>query len=201
MNMWQQLKTVPNMLSLLRLALVPVFLILILTGANWQAVVVLAIASVTDFLDGYLARRLNQTTRLGQLLDPAADRLYIFATLAGLAAVGYVPLWLAIVVISRDVLLFVFYPVLASKGYGPLPVHYLGKAGTFALLYAFPLLLIAAAFPLVEEFVLPIAWAFAWWGIGLYWWAGAVYLVQVRRIVKLSRAASARLGNRGNDEH
>lgn len=196
--MWKEIRTIPNMLSLLRLALVPVFLILILNGANWQAVVVLAVASITDFLDGYLARRLNQTTRLGQLLDPAADRLYIFATLAGLAAVGYVPLWLAIVVISRDVLLFMFYPLLASHGYGPLPVHYLGKAGTFALLYAFPLLLIAAAFPLSEDYVLPVAWAFAWWGIGLYWWAGFVYLLQVRNIVKLAGSGSARLGNRGN---
>ena len=195
MNVWQQLTTVPNLLSLLRLALVPVFLLLILNGQNWQAVVVLAIASITDFLDGYLARRLNQVTRLGQLLDPAADRLYIFATLLGLAAVGYVPIWLAAVVISRDILLFLFYPVLASHGYGPLPVHYLGKAGTFALLYAFPLLLIAAAFPNVSLFVLPIAWAFAWWGIGLYWWAGVVYLLQVRNIVKSDSSGSARLGN------
>jgi cardiolipin synthase len=195
MTIWQQLRTVPNMLSLLRLALVPVFLVLILSGLNWQAVVVLAVASITDFLDGYLARKLNQTTRLGQLLDPAADRLYIFATLVGLSIVGYVPVWLAVVVIGRDVLLFMFYPVLAKHGYGPLPVHYLGKAGTFSLLYAFPLLLIAAALPAGAEFVLPIAWAFAWWGIGLYWWAGVVYLLQVRNVVKLGHADSARLGN------
>ncbi|MEN9749272.1 MAG: hypothetical protein RL149_350 [Actinomycetota bacterium] len=198
MTFWQELKTVPNLLSLLRLALVPVFLILLLSGANWQAVVVLAVASITDFLDGYLARRLNQVTRLGQLLDPAADRLYILATLAGLAVVGYVPIWLAIVVVSRDVILFAFYPLLAKHGYGPLPVHYLGKAGTFALLYAFPLLLIAAAFPDVSNFVLPIAWAFALWGIGLYWWSGVVYLLQVRNIVKLAAVDSARLGSRGN---
>lgn len=195
MTIWQQLTTVPNLLSLLRLALVPVFLLLILGGQDWQAVVVLAVASITDFLDGYLARRLNQVTRLGQLLDPAADRLYIFATLVGLAVVGYIPIWLAVVVISRDVLLFLFYPVLASRGYGPLPVHYLGKAGTFALLYAFPLLLIAAAFPLIQDFVLPVAWAFAWWGVGLYWWAGVVYLLQVRNVVKLGSSGSARLGN------
>ena len=195
MTMWQQLRTVPNLLSLLRLALVPVFLVLILNHHNWQAVVVLAISSITDFLDGYLARRLNQVTRLGQLLDPAADRLYILATLVGLTAMGYVPAWLAFIVIGRDVLLLAFYPVLASHGYGPLPVHYLGKAGTFALLYAFPLLLIAASFESISEFVLPIAWGFAWWGIGLYWWAAAVYLLQVRNIVKLGRAGSARLGN------
>jgi cardiolipin synthase len=195
MNIWQQLGTVPNLLSLLRLALVPVFLILILNDRNFEAIIVLAVASITDYLDGYFARKLKQETRLGQLLDPAADRLYIFATLIGLAIVGYIPLWLTIVVIARDVILLFTYPILASRGYGPLPVHYLGKAGTFALLYSFPLLLIAAAFPDISLFVLPVAWAFALWGIGLYWWAGFVYLAQVRSVVKSSSADSARLGD------
>jgi cardiolipin synthase len=195
MNIWQQLGTVPNLLSLLRLALVPVFLVLILNGRNVEAIIVLAVASITDYLDGYFARKLKQETRLGQLLDPAADRLYIFATLIGLAIVGYIPLWLTIVVIARDVILLFTYPILASRGYGPLPVHYLGKAGTFALLYSFPLLLIAAAFPDISLFVLPVAWAFALWGIGLYWWAGFVYLAQVRSVVKSSSADSARLGD------
>lgn len=195
MSIWQQLGTVPNLLSLLRLALVPVFLVLILNGRNLEAIIVLAVASVTDYLDGYFARKLKQETRLGQLLDPAADRLYIFATLIGLAIVGYIPLWLTIVVIARDLILLFTYPILASRGYGPLPVHYLGKAGTFALLYSFPLLLIAAAFPDISLFVLPVAWAFALWGIGLYWWAGFVYLAQVRSVVKSSSADSARLGD------
>jgi cardiolipin synthase len=195
MTIWQQLRTVPNLLSLLRLALVPVFLVLILNGFNLEAVIVLIVASVTDYLDGYFARKLNQETRLGQLLDPAADRLYIFATLIGLSAVGYIPMWLPMIVIGRDLLLLFTYPILASRGYGPLPVHYLGKAGTFALLYAFPLLMIAAAFPNVSLFVLPVAWAFAWWGIGLYWWAGFVYLAQVRTVVKSSPNDSARLGD------
>jgi len=195
MTIWQQLRTVPNLLSLLRLALVPVFLVLILNGFNLEAVIVLIVASVTDYLDGYFARKLNQETRLGQLLDPAADRLYIFATLIGLSVVGYIPIWLPMIVIGRDLLLLFTYPILASRGYGPLPVHYLGKAGTFALLYAFPLLLIASAFPDVSLFVLPVAWAFAWWGIGLYWWAGFVYLAQVRSAVKLSPIDSARLGD------
>lgn len=195
MSIWQQLGTVPNLLSLLRLALVPVFLVLILNGRNVEAIIVLAVASITDYLDGYFARKLKQETRLGQLLDPAADRLYIFSTLIGLAIVGYIPLWLTVVVIARDVMLLFTYPILASRGYGPLPVHYLGKAGTFALLYSFPLLLIAAAFPDISLFVLPVAWAFALWGIGLYWWAGFVYLAQVRSVVKSSSDDSARIGD------
>jgi cardiolipin synthase len=127
---------------------------------------------------------LNQITRLGQLLDPAADRLYIFSTLVGLSITGLIPWWLAALIISRDLLLLVGYPVLATQGYGPLPVHYLGKAGTFALLYAFPLLMLAKVWSGAELVILPIAWAFAWWGVGLYWWAGFVYLHQVIQIVK-----------------
>ncbi|MEY3128865.1 MAG: hypothetical protein RL405_185, partial [Actinomycetota bacterium] len=113
--MWKQLGTVPNLLSLLRLLLVPVFLVLILNGFNFEAVIVLVVASITDYLDGYFARKLKQETRLGQLLDPAADRLYIFATLIGLGVVGYIPIWLPVVVIARDVILLFTYPVLASR--------------------------------------------------------------------------------------
>ena len=184
MSLWRQWGTLPNVLSSIRLALVPVFLLLIVNGKYTVALIVLATAGITDYLDGYFARRLNQVTRLGQLLDPAADRLYIFSTLIGLTVTGHIPLWLAAAIIARDVMLLVVYPVLATQGYGPLPVHYLGKAGTFALLYAFPLLLMAQVWQSAAPVILPIAWAFAWWGVGLYWWAGAVYVLQVREIVK-----------------
>lgn len=184
MSLWRQWGTVPNVLSSVRLALVPVFLYLILSGSYTASLIVLASAGITDYLDGYFARRFNQVTRLGQLLDPAADRLYIFSTLVGLTITGHIPLWLAAAIIARDVMLLVVYPVLATHGYGPLPVHYLGKAGTFSLLYAFPLLLMAQVWQSAASVILPIAWAFAWWGVGLYWWAGAVYVLQVRQIVK-----------------
>ena len=184
MSLWRQWGTVPNVLSSVRLALVPVFLNLILSGSYTASLIVLASAGITDYLDGYFARRFNQVTRLGQLLDPAADRLYIFSTLIGLTITGHIPLWLAAAIIARDVMLLVVYPVLATHGYGPLPVHYLGKAGTFSLLYAFPLLLMAQVWQSAASVILPIAWAFAWWGVGLYWWAGAVYVLQVRQIVK-----------------
>lgn len=184
MSLWRQWGTLPNILSSIRLALVPVFLLLLMEEHYAVALIVLAIAGITDYLDGYFARRLNQITRLGQLLDPAADRLYIFSTLVGLSITGLIPWWLAALIISRDVLLLVGYPVLANQGYGPLPVHYLGKAGTFALLYAFPLLMLAKVWSGAELVILPVAWAFAWWGVGLYWWAGFVYLHQVVQIVK-----------------
>jgi cardiolipin synthase len=192
-SLWAQLRTIPNLLSVLRLALVPVFLYLILTDQPLLAFLVLAVASFTDWLDGYLARRLNQITRLGALLDPAADRLYIFATLIGLAVTGAIPVWLPVVIIGRDALLTFTIPVLASRNYGPLPVHFAGKAGTFALLYAFPLLLLADWWTAASFVILPIAWAFAIWGVGLYWYAGYLYLKQVFSIVKSTPKNYAKL--------
>lgn len=186
-SLLQELKTIPNMLSLLRLALVPVFLLLVLTEQEGLALITLIIASATDYLDGFLARKLNQTTRLGALLDPAADRLYILATLIGLAVTGNIPVWLPFVIIGRDVLLAITVPVLAKYGYGPLPVHYLGKAGTFALLYAFPLLLLAQVWQDAQFVILPLSWAFAIWGIGLYWWSGVLYVKQVFSVVLEAR--------------
>jgi cardiolipin synthase len=135
-------------------------------------------------------------SRLGQLLDPAADRLFILASLLGLAITNQVPWWLVIVIVSRDILLFFTLPFLAQIGYGPLPVNYTGKAGTFALLYAFPLLLLPQVLP--ESFavvVYPIAWAFAFWGIWLYWWTGGVYLLQVYNLRKSARSNATILVN------
>lgn len=177
----------PNLLSFLRILLVPVFLWLIVVGQSILAIGVLAFSSATDYLDGWLARRWNQQTRLGQLLDPAADRLYIFATLLGLTIVGYVPSWLFWVVLARELVLIPTMPMLAAKGYGPLPVHFLGKAGTFCLLYAFPLLLIAKVFDPVSWLILPVAWAFALWGVGLYWWSAFLYYQQVFSVIKASQ--------------
>lgn len=189
--------TWPNALSALRLLLVPVFLWLILIDENLLAFSVLAFSSFTDWLDGYLARKLNQMSRLGQLLDPAADRLFILASLLGLAITSAVPWWLVFVVVGRDVLLFFTLPFLAEAGYGPLPVNYSGKAGTFALLYAFPLMLLPNVLPEGwANMVLPLAWAFAFWGIWLYWWAGAIYLRQVYNILKIDRKNSSILDSK-----
>jgi cardiolipin synthase len=178
---------IPNLLSFLRIALVPVFLWFLLDEFFLAAIAVLAFAGLTDFLDGYLARKLNQTTKLGKMLDPVADRLYIFATLLALSATGYVPWWLAGLVILRDVLMLVSLPVLASVGYRSLPVHYLGKASTFALLYSFPLLLMGKIFTEAAFIITPIAWAFALWGVALYWWSGFVYLWQLVLLMREER--------------
>jgi len=178
---------VPNLLSFLRILLVPVFLWFLLDQFFIAAIAILAFAGLTDFLDGFLARKLNQTTKLGKMLDPVADRLYIFATLLALSATGYVPWWLAGLVILRDFLMLISLPVLASVGYRSLPVHYLGKASTFALLYSFPLLLMGKIFTEAAFIITPIAWAFALWGVALYWWSGFVYLWQLVLLIREER--------------
>ncbi|GAB3606698.1 CDP-alcohol phosphatidyltransferase family protein [Conyzicola nivalis] len=177
--------TVPNILSFLRLALVPVFLVLILRGDDALALLVLVISSVTDYLDGVIARRFHQITRLGQLLDPAADRLFIFAALVGLAAREILPWWLLAAIVGRDVMLLVVGVVLANHGYGPLPVHHLGKVATFCLFYALPIIMIAHAFPVTAPVAVPVGFAFALWGAFLYWWAGGVYLREAARVSRL----------------
>lgn len=177
--------TLPNCLSFVRLALVPVFLVLLIGGDYVLALVTLVVSSVTDFLDGLIARRFNQISRLGQLLDPAADRLFIFATLIGLAIQQIVPWWLVLAIVGRDVVLLVLGVVLANHRYGPLPVHHLGKVATFCLFYALPIIMIGQAFPAVGFVTDPIGWAFAIWGAFLYWWAGIIYLRETIRVVRI----------------
>jgi cardiolipin synthase len=183
--------TIPNFLSLCRLAMVPVFLVFIVVGADFAALIVLVISSVTDYLDGTIARKFQQVTRLGQLLDPAADRLFIFAALVGLCVRDIIPLWLLVVIVGRDVMLLVLGVVLANHGYGPLPVHHLGKVATFALLFALPVLMLGLAFHEINWITNPVGWAFALWGAFLYWWAGIVYLLETIRVVRIPLGASA----------
>jgi cardiolipin synthase len=185
MRVW----TVPNLLSLLRLLGVPVFLWLALgPHADGWAFAVLAFAGVSDYADGKIARRFNQSSRLGALLDPAADRLYILATIIALIVRGIVPAWLGISVPARDLLLAFTLPVLRRHGYSVLPVHFLGKAATLNLLYAFPLLLLADGHNTLADIARPFGWAFVGWGVALYWWAGWLYVVQLRQIVGDDRA-------------
>ena len=179
--------TLPNVLSALRLLGVPLFLWLILVPqADGWAVALLVVAGFTDWLDGYLARKWNQITRVGQLLDPVADRLYILATLIGLLLRGIVPAWLVVLLISRDLILAVVLAVLKRRGVTGLPVHFLGKAATFCLLYAFPLLLLGDGAGWLADTAKVFGWAFAVWGTALYWWAAVLYVGQARRIMVAS---------------
>src|SRR5664279_4005740 len=169
-----RLLTVPNLLSFLRLLGVPLFLYLLLGPQDdgW-ALVVLAVSAITDYADGKLARLLDQYSRLGELLDPTADRLYILAALVGFVIRGFIPWWVAVLIIGQDVLLA-----------GALPVHYLGKAATFCLLYGLPMLLLAQGDFLIAQIALPISYAFIAWGLVMYLWAGAIYFRQLGWIIR-----------------
>lgn len=193
----ERVLTVPNVLSFVRLLGVPLFLWLLLErGADVWAVVVLIIGGATDWLDGYLARSWHQRSRLGQVLDPLADRLYILATLIGFALRGLVPWWLLLLLAARDVMMATtIWPALRRRGFASLPVHYLGKAATFALLYAFPLVLLGAGDEMWHTLARVIGWASVIWGAGLYWWSGLLYLgqgIEVIRRFPLEPSGSAR---------
>lgn len=182
--MSERVWTVPNLLSALRLVGVPLFLWLVLGPHRDElALGVLVISGVTDWADGWLARRWNQVTVLGQVLDPVADRLYLLAVVIGLAVRGLVPWWISGVLILRDVLLWGLLPFLRSRAFSALPVHLIGKAATFCLLYALPLVLLGDGDSTPATLAKVFGWAFAWWGIVLYWWAGLLYAFQVRRLL------------------
>ena len=187
--------TLPNLVSFLRLLGVPVFLWLVLgPEADGWALLLLAASGVTDYLDGYLARRLGQTSVVGQVLDPVADRLYILAVVVGLALRDVIPWWLAVSLPLRDVLLWALVPLLRTRGYSALPVHFLGKSATFNLLYAFPLLLLGDGDGTVATLADVFGWAFAVWGVGLYWWAGVLYAWQVRTLLRTTPRKAAVAG-------
>jgi cardiolipin synthase (CMP-forming) len=179
--------TIPNLLSFARLLMVPVFFALLVTGRDGWALIVLIVSSLSDFFDGLIARKFNQVSRLGQLLDPIADRLFILAALLGLVLRDIVPWWFAAIIIARDVMLIVLGIVLANHGYGPLPVHHLGKLGTACLFYALPIIMLGHAVPQLQFVTDPIGWAFAIWGAFLYWWGGVIYAAQTGRLVRKSR--------------
>jgi CDP-diacylglycerol--glycerol-3-phosphate 3-phosphatidyltransferase len=184
--------TVPNALSVLRLLGVPLFLWLLLgPEADGWALAVLMVSGFTDWLDGKLARWLNQGSRLGALLDPAADRLYIVCTLVALALREIVPVWVVALLLGRELVLGIALLVLRRYGYPPLQVHYLGKAATLLLLYAFPVLLLADGDGWLSAAAEPFAWALTIWGTALYLLAGVFYVVQVAGIVRAERTATA----------
>lgn len=183
--------TIPNAISVARLAGVPVFIWLVLgPHADGWAVGLLIAAGISDWLDGKIARAWNQASRLGRLLDPAADRLYIAATLAALAIRGIIPWWLVGLLAGRELLLGAALAALRRYRYEPLQVSLVGKAATLCLLYAFPLLFLGAHAGPWALTARIAGWAFAIWGSALYWWAAVLYLRQAWSLI---------IGARGRD--
>ena len=188
--------TIPNAISVARLAGVPVFLWLVLglrppTG-DWWAVGLLIASGVSDWLDGKIARALNQQSRLGQVLDPAADRRYIVATVVALAVRAIIPWWLVGILAAREVLMAAVLGVLRRHGWAALQVSFVGKTATLCLLYAFPLLFLGSHVAGYAETARVAGWSFAIWGTALYWCAALLYLVQARRL--LAAEATGQMG-------
>ncbi|HZA12068.1 CDP-alcohol phosphatidyltransferase family protein [Mycobacterium sp.] len=183
--------TVPNGLSVLRLLLVPVFLwVLLVAHADAWAVAILMFSGASDWADGKLARLMNQYSRVGELLDPLVDRIYVVTIPIAFALRGFVPWWIVGGLIARDALLALTLPALRSRGLNALPVTYIGKAATFALMSGFPLILLGQFHGLWSRVVLAIGWGFLIWGLATYLWSFVLYIVQfmmvLRRMPKVS---------------
>ncbi|MBN3458641.1 CDP-alcohol phosphatidyltransferase family protein [Mycobacterium sp. DSM 3803] len=178
--------TVPNALSVLRLVLVPVFLWLLFGAhANGWAVAVLMFSGFSDWADGKIARLVaNQSSRLGALLDPLVDRIYMVTVPVALAFAGVVPWWLVVTLLGRDAVLAATLPLVRGRGLAALPVTYLGKAATFALMSGFPLVLLGQWDALWSRVILACGWAFLIWGLALYLWSGVLYLIQVVLVMR-----------------
>lgn len=172
--------TIPNALSALRLLGVPVFFWLIVgPQSDGLALIILVISSFTDWLDGYLARKLNQFSRLGELLDPLADRMYVIAALIALLYRDLLPVWVVAILLLRDFSMSLLLVYLKRFGITGIPVHFVGKAATMNLLYALPLILLGTFNNQLGQLAHIFGWAFLLWGISMYWYAGALYFHQV----------------------
>ena len=167
---------IPNSLSILRLIGVPVFIYFaLITEQDVLAILVLVLAGITDYLDGKLARAWNQTSALGTMLDPAADRIYILATLIILFVRDAISLWVVLILVGRDAFLAILTLIMKLRGIQFFEVTYLGKAATFNLLYAFPLLLLATHNSTAGRWAFAAGWGFTLWGIALYAFTGLIY--------------------------
>ncbi len=198
-----RLLTVPNVLSGIRLVLIPVFVYLLLVAhANAWAVAVLMFSGASDWADGKIARLLNQSSKLGELLDPAVDRLYMVTVPIVLGVRGIIPWWIIAVLLARDVLLAAELPLLRTRGFTALPVLYVGKAATFSLMSAFPLILLGQWDALWSRVVLACGWAFLLWGLYMYLWSFVLYAVQVvlvmRRLPPVRAGRGKPLANRAD---
>ena len=181
--------TWPNLVTAVRLAGIPLFCYLLLaTEYYWQAAIVLAVGGGTDWVDGQLARRLNQVSKLGRLLDPFVDRLYILTALLALTYAGLLPWLFTVAVLLREATLVSLVIVLRWHGFAPPQVHFLGKSATTVVFMSFPVLVVAGLVDSAAVWAAPLGWALAWWGLGLYWLAALVYLRQAVALLRVRRS-------------
>jgi len=182
--------TVPNLITLVRLACIPLFLWM-LFGKNWQtaSAVLLAVLGATDWVDGFVARRYGQVSTFGKVLDPTADRLLVATAVISVMVYGAVPLWFGIATIAREVLVSVMVLLLASLGAARIDVLWVGKAGTFGLMFAYPTFLLAYGDATWQEPFKVIAWGTGIVGLVLAWYAAGSYIGPARDALRKGRAA------------
>ena len=173
------IRTVPNAVTLVRLLLMPVCAYLLATERYGWGLVLTALVGSTDWVDGWLARRTGQVSRLGQLLDPLADRLLIASVAIALVYQGVVPWQAAVLLVARDLVLLCGWPLLKRRGIEPPEVILLGKAATLVLLCALPVLTLGATDLAVADAARLLGLAGLWVGVAMYYLAGAVYVRMV----------------------
>lgn len=185
-----RLLTLPNVVTVVRLVCLPVFLWL-LFGAEDRlaAALLLAALGITDWVDGYLARHLHQTSELGKVLDPVADRLLFFLGAGGILVDGSVPAWFAVVVLTRELVVGGATILLAALGAKRIDVTWFGKAGTFGLMVAFPLFLASESTISWADTAYDLAWVAGIPGLALSLYAAALYVPLARSALSEGRAA------------
>lgn len=168
--------TVPNVLSVVRLLFIPLFLYLFLgLDEDGWALIVLLVSGATDWLDGKLARALDQSSRIGALLDPLVDRLSVVTTLVAFVIRGIIPWWVAAILVGRDLVLAGTMLIYRRRKLPPPEVIYLGKAATFVIMIALPVLLGSTGESAVAAVLSPLGYSLIVWGTGLYIWTGVLY--------------------------
>jgi cardiolipin synthase (CMP-forming) len=185
----QRIVTLPNIVTVVRLACLPVFLWLLFGREEREAAAwLLAALGVTDWVDGYLARHLGQTSEVGKVLDPLADRLLFFVGVGGILVDGSVPVWFAVAVLAREILVAAATLLLAALGARRIDVTWWGKAGTFGLMVAFPLFLAAESEVSWAEHADELAWAAGIPGLVFSLYAMVSYVPLARRALAEGRA-------------
>lgn len=174
-------RTVPNLLTFGRLVATPALAWLIVQGRTNYATALFGLVSVSDYLDGWIARRTNTVTELGTTLDPVSDRILVMVTLFALMAARLLPLWLAIPVLVRDAALSAVFLFLARRGFGKPKVRRVGKTATFALLTALPCLTLGRV-------LRPVGLGLFAAGGVLYYIAGYRYWQDMRHFLAEQRA-------------
>ncbi len=182
--------TVPNVITLVRLLCIPLF-VWLLFGAHRQtaAAILLALLGATDWVDGFVARRYGQVSTFGKVLDPTADRILVGTAVISIMIYGAVPLWFGIATIAREVLVSAMVLLLAAMGAARIDVLWVGKAGTFGLMFAYPTFLLGDGTAGWQEPIRVIAWVTGLVGLALAWWAAGSYIAPARRALREGRAA------------